>query len=344
MNIKKIIKQTVKQGLQYFAAKYGPHTQKSKEDQLLILMYHRILPSDDPRSIIEEPGMLVTPETFQQNLSILSEYFTFINLSEWVERKNNNLNLPKKACAITFDDGWSDNYEFAFPIIKEMSIPITIFLVSNMAGSQEMFWPERLALITRHIALNNPEFWLRSEMQWLHEAKTDYKFSNIPPNPEQITQLISHAKKYTDIKVNDLLDKIESNTGFKIQSHKTSLLNWEQIKEMTDSGLVEIGSHTCNHIRLNNQTPSNILTSEITNSKLQIEKNINFHANAFCFPNGDYSPEALKLVKQFYKSAVTTKSGWNNSSSNNHLLRRIGIHEDIAKNKISFLARISGWL
>jgi len=338
------IKKIVKRGLQYFSARYGPQTWQHTSNQLLILMYHRILPENDSRSANEEPGMKVTPETFKQNLLTISKSFTFISLSEWINRKNNNLPLPQKACVITFDDGWADNYEFAFPILKELSVPATVYIVANMIGTHKMFWPERLALIAKHISLNNPDYWFKPEMQWIRKTETNYTFSNILPSPEQITQIISDSKRLTDENINELLDKAEHQLKLGVLSQKASLLSWEQIKKMTNSGLVELGSHTCNHIRLNQNTSPNALENEIVKSKTYIEDRTGLPITTFCFPNGDYSENALALVRKHYQSTVTTSHGWNSLHSDTHTLRRIGIHEDIANDNTSFLARISGWI
>ncbi len=339
-----LMKKIVKRSIQQLAAHLGPHARSARVPQLLILMYHRILPMGDERIKLEEPGMYVTPDTFRNNLEILAQFFEFIKLSEWLDKKQKGLPLPDKACAITFDDGWADNYEFAYPILQERQIPATIFLVSDMIGTNAQFWPERLARIVTSISTTQSHRWSNPELQWLRCAVTDYKFLDIAPSSEQITQLIAHAKQLSDREIHIRLDRIDSELKLKNTPRNSSLLDWPQINEMIDSDLIEAGSHTCHHVRLNSQTPIEIIKKEIIHSKQIIEQQSGKPVTTFCFPNGDYSETALKLVRQHYSGAITTSRGWNSIESNKYLLKRIGIHEDIAKDRTAFLSRISGWL
>jgi len=338
------LKQLAKSGLRYIAAKTGPHTRVPDSPQLVVLMYHRILPRTDSRAQLEEPGMMVTPETFRNNIKLASQYFDFISISNWLERKSTGQPLPQKACAITFDDGWQDNYEFAFPILKELQVPATIFLVSDMINTVNAFWPERLAKIAADISAKHSAYWNHDTLSWLRSGSTSFQFGTTPPDSEQISQLIANVKRLPDTEIHQRLDQITNDLDLPRASEAASLLTWRQVTEMTQSGLIEAGSHTCHHIRLNEQTDSELAKREIINSKTTIEQQIRAPVKTFCFPNGDFSQQAMDLVKQHYLGAVTTQSGWNSSSTDNFLLHRIGIHEDIADNKTAFLARLSGWM
>jgi len=339
-----LVKRIIKRGMQHVIARVGPHTRSTGSPRLLVLMYHRILPAEDPRTRLEEPGMVVTPESFREHLVTVNKYFETVKLSDWLERRDRGQPLPNKACAISFDDGWADNYEFAYPVLRDTATPATVFLVSDMIGTRDRFWPERLARLLETIASHHRELWSKPELAWLRNAETGYVFGDKPPVPEELTEIIAVAKNLSDDIVHKRLDAIEMMVGKSANGAPASLLGWEQVREMLASGLIEAGSHTRHHVRLNEDTPQDLMEQEIIASKQIIDQQTGETVKIFCFPNGDYTTTALALVREHYIGAVTTQAGWNTADTESHLLSRIGIHNDISRDRTAFLARLSGWI
>lgn len=339
------IKHKIKSIAQQACSLIGPHRWPFPKDQLLILMYHRVLPKEDQHYQQEQPGMLVTPDSFKMHLKVLKKYFQPIHLSEWIHSTIHHQPLPKKAVVITFDDGWIDNYQYAYPLLKTESFPASIFLVSEMVGTSTTFWPEQLIkIILQASVLPHDHVWNTEPFQWLNKLMTAAQINKNEPNIEGIDQLICQAKYFSE---EELYAKILAMQKILPTQPPSSpeILSWEQTREMSSSGLIQYGSHTCNHIRMSNSLTDKTLHSEILDSKKTIKSQIKQPVDLFCYPNGDITTPAENIVKKNYIAACTTESGWNSAAKINlHRLKRIAIHNDISNTEAAFLARISGWL
>lgn len=335
MSAKALVKRALKPLLISAAGHLGPHRRPASEPRLWILMYHRILPETDHRYHQEEPGMRVTPESFEMHLRELKRHFELVSLGDWVKARENGAALPRHACAVTFDDGWRDNFEYALPLLKKHRVPATLFAVAEKIGTDFQFWPNVVAALMLGGA---------GPTLAKHPVLGVTGIGTAQPTPERVAACIKQLKAYTDRELFQALDELKWRNLLS-EPMKPALMDWAQLREMQASGLVEIGSHTCTHQRLTTALPQPELEREIVESRSLLERQLERPVNLFCFPNGDYSTEALSLVKRHYKAAVTTQKGINRAADCAlHELVRIGVHNDITRTPRCFSARLSGWV
>jgi len=103
--------------------------------QLPILMYHKI---GSPSKNTKIRGLYVTSKYFEKQIILLKKYgYSFITFDDLLSD-----NIPDKPILITFDDGHLDNYKNAFSIIKKHNIKVTIFLIANDMGRENVIWNE----------------------------------------------------------------------------------------------------------------------------------------------------------------------------------------------------------
>lgn len=327
------LKRLIKVPAESFAANFGPHQRRNGLPRLWVMMYHRVLPPEHPEYAHEEPGMIVEPVTLEMQLSWLKQQFTLVSLSDWLKRLKKGLSLPEKACVITFDDGWIDNYYYALPILRRLQVPATLFAVADMIGTNNTFWPNRLQRL------------LRFPMEQRQECKFIWSLnSNELLNPEKMAWIIDDLKQYSDDFLLEKIEEAEHLMGVSEPS-QPSLMNWEQLIEFANTEGCEVGSHTCTHFRLRNGIEKSTLEREVISSKLKLQQRLEKQIETFCFPNGDFCSESLAMVASHYEGAVTTVRGVNNASIENcYRLTRIPIHQHISDTPRRFKARLSGWL
>jgi peptidoglycan/xylan/chitin deacetylase (PgdA/CDA1 family) len=309
---------------------------------LVVLMYHRVLPAYSIERRMEQPGMYVSPTTLDMHLSELRRHFELVHLDDWLRRARQGAALPKRACAITFDDGWRDNYEFALPVLVKHGAPASIFLVSRLIGSGERFWPNRLmSLLDRSFvvpgSVSFPEPLRRIVEPILAEARRRGAL-----RAEDGDLAVQAAKELQEERIRELICTAEE--GSRRAAEKRELLNAEEVTLLVSSGLVRFGSHTATHFRVGGTVAADDLEREIVLSRRELQEICGQPVDLFCYPNGETSRAAIDMARRNYLGAVTTRKGWHAPSQDAHLIARIGVHEDVSSTPQAFLSRVSGWL
>ncbi len=140
-----------------------------------ILVYHRVCPLYYKKEIIYAN---VYPEEFNEQMIYLKNHFEVITVSEYLERISYN-NLTGKEICVTFDDGFKDNYLYAFPILKKYGLRATFFLTTGYIGSGTLFAWMPLDKGGWEDFAHNPERWLplsweevKEMMEWGMEFGT----------------------------------------------------------------------------------------------------------------------------------------------------------------------------
>jgi peptidoglycan/xylan/chitin deacetylase (PgdA/CDA1 family) len=337
------LKAALRPALLRTVARVAPRTWRWRASgSLVTLMYHRVLPADSPARRMEQPAMYVSPQTLDLHLSELKRHVEIVHLDDWLRRARDGAPLPHLACAITFDDGWRDNLEFALPVLRRHGAPATIFLVSSYIGSARQFWPSQLTTILRRAFAEPGSVVFPPALRSLVEpvlAEARRRGELLTADTDRV---IDGAKRLDEALIRDLV--AEAAASCADLSDIRDVLNEEEIAQLAGTGLVRFGSHTATHYRLGGHVPPEILEREIVLSKARLEDICGHGIEVFCYPNGETSPEAIDCVRRHYLGAVTTQKGWHDASGDPYLIRRIGLHEKMSDSPEYFLARLSAWV
>lgn len=310
------------------------HLHQRSDREGIILAYHRILPrrSSDIQWI--QPGMYVAEDTFEKQMRYLALNYKVIHLDEIKEMRD-----LAHVCVITFDDGWEDNYTYAYPVLKRYRLPATIFITTNLIGSSLWPWQDRISYY-----IHNIDDWMfpdlidtiynvsgMEEIFFLRNSRNRHEFAE---------KLISHMKNFGYDKLcltMDIVDRNMYELKAKLQE-KRPWLTWEEVDEMSD--WFSFGSHTHNHAILTS-VPIKIVQQELETSRRVLFERVRKSVPSFCYPNGDYNDDILRELRNTgYDLAVTTRPGTIHGSKSPLELNRLMIHED----KSSTIPLFACWL
>lgn len=286
-----------------------------------VLTYHRILPAADARARAVEPGMYVTPETFAHHLEWLAAELRVLPLGEVAQRLRQNLPLPPGAVALTFDDGWRDNYDHAFPQLERRGLPATVFLVTDRVGTAGGFWPDevcrRLAAMDRRAR--------RRVARRLGAAGWG----------DAIQSLLRHLKELPEDRRDAALDRLHALTPGPAGPRR-ELLDPDEIDRMRRSG-IDFEAHGATH-RILTAAPAETAREELARSRAWLQEHGLGRRELFAYPSGAWDLRVRALVAEAgFRAAFTTERALASPSCDPLRLPRVGLHQDISATRRELL-------
>lgn len=332
--------------LLYYSGLLRLYQALARKQFAVILNYHRIL-SPEEREYRLLPAMYVFPETFEKHLRYLSHNYQVVTMQQLMEERSSQRADPRPLCAITFDDGWSDNYHYALPLLRKYDMPATLFISTDFIDSNRVPWFYDL-LRSLHLLSDcieqgtaNVEA-LRSNE--LPESVVTWAGLLGGQRLEAIERLIEALKLLPVSRLTDLvgtLSKLTQHASGHLSGGQPAMLTWDNVREMHRNGF-EIGSHGVTHWILTRLSGAQ-LEHEVLQSKQNIENELKEPIQGFSYPNGDYSDHVIDLLqKAGYKYACTIKPGHVERQNPPFKLNRLLLHNENTYTTPLFACHMAG--
>jgi peptidoglycan/xylan/chitin deacetylase (PgdA/CDA1 family) len=299
----------------------------------LILAYHRVLRVEDLDESFIQPGMYVLEDVFDKQMRFLKETFEIVPFADLLARwRTGTWDVRTRYCAITFDDGWLDNYLYAYPVLRRHGIPATIFLPTAFIGTPARFWWDELGYLLRRCPAGLAQ--LSGRYPWLAQLSEK-------PTQQRLDGIVEKFKNVPEQEISEWLGAARRALGLTVPEQRV-LVNWQEVEEMSGYG-ISFGSHSCTHRILTHLSREEV-RKELRDSRDCLRERRIRAVPVFCYPNGDFNQEVIQEVRRAgYEAAVTGRFGFESSCPDDlWRLKRIGVHNDVTRTARLFGLRISG--
>lgn len=295
--------------------------------RVVILAYHRVMNIKDNQDYNYDIELVsASTSDFEKQVQYIKKNYTPITFSMLKKLSVEKKLINKPPIIITFDDGFLDNYDYVYPILKKYSVPATFFISTSYIGGNETFWFDWVAYIINTAPGNKYSLLEGKHSLNLGEGKQNRHI--ILAEVLKLLKSFSNADRLKFINELGILTGIlKPNTS---DLEKSKVMSWDQVIEMSENGM-EIGSHTKTHpilTKLSNEEKR----EEIVGSKNIIEEKTGKSCIVISYPVGGkdaYDEKIIKYVKgagyEFGASYIPGGNKIKNILSNKYSLRRIHV-------------------
>ena len=277
--------------------------------RLLVLAYHRVLARPDSMRACE-----IDAEVFERHVRVLAQQFNVLPLPEAVARLQRGDLKPRSLC-ISFDDGYADNHDVAYPILRRWGLPATFFVATGYLDG-EVMWNDAIVEIVRQA----PGVTLDLRRLGLDR----YAIGTPPERARSATSIVLGVRYFEPARRAACVEELSGIVG--AAAVAGMMMNAVQVRALAAAGM-DIGGHTVSHPILSRVSTAQAW-SEITQGKERLESITGAPVTLFAYPNGrpgaDYGAEHVAMVQRAgFTAAFTTVRSAARPSADPYQLPRV---------------------
>lgn len=262
----------------------------------LVFMLHSVALAPSPYRLS------VSRAAFERLCEALAESYDVLPLAELEDRRRAG-SLPARAVALTFDDGYADNHDVAWPVLKRLGLPATVFVTTGAIEGKQPLWFHRVAHI---FETAQPEELPVCVGPWTFTLDTDGE------RESTVGRVSSDLKKMPASQREEMIAALGEAFGVTDFSPLASeMLTWEQLRAM-DAGGFSVEAHTVTHPILGAETIE-AATREIAESREVLSAGLKRSVDLFAYPNGkreDMTGDVVRAVERAgFRAAFTAEFG-----------------------------------
>ncbi len=269
-----------------------------------ILTLHHVRP---PRLDRFQPNRLleVTPAFLEDVLRALRRArIDLVSLDEMYRRLTEG-DLGRRFMCMTFDDGYRDTRQWAYPILQRYEVPFALYIPTSFPDRiGELWWLALEAVVARN-----------ERVTLLIDGKErGFECTSIAEKRHLFDQLYGWVRSFKTEKelrevVRDLCGRYQVDIAAFCQE---LCMGWDELAALSEDPLVTIGAHTVNHVMLA-KVPEKSARAEMDMSRAVIEASLGVRPEHLSYPVGDATsagPREFRIAAELgYKTAVTTRPG-----------------------------------
>lgn len=269
-----------------------------------ILTLHNVRP---PRLDRFQPNRLleVNPAFFERVIRRLRRSGADLVSLDEMHRRMTERDFARRFVCITFDDGYRDTQDFAYPALKKYEVPFAVYVATGFTDRVgEMWWLALEAVIAKNeligLRLDGHDRWFECRTADEKRAVFDhiYWWLRRRETEEELRNVVRELAARYDVDITQFCDDL--------------CMTWQDIARLAADPLVTIGAHTVNHVILTKVSDVEV-RSELENSRAVIEAALGVRPQHLAYPVGDRTsagPREFKIAAELgFKTAVTTRPG-----------------------------------